>query len=41
MTINPQGIVLGLAAFLCIGIWHPIVIKAEYHFGAPPDNSSK
>ena len=33
MTFNTQGIILGLAAFLCIGIWHPIVIKAEYYFG--------
>lgn len=31
--MNLQGIVLGLAAFICIGIFHPIVIKAEYHFG--------
>ena len=22
-----------MSAFLCIGIFHPIVIKAEYHFG--------
>jgi hypothetical protein len=28
-----QGIVIGLAAFLIIGIFHPIVIKGEYHFG--------
>ena len=33
MTVNFQGVILGLAAFLCIGIWHPIVIKAEYYFG--------
>lgn len=33
MLINLQGIILGLSAFLCIGIFHPIVIKAEYYFG--------
>lgn len=33
MAPNIEGIVLGLAAFLCIGMFHPIVIKAEYHFG--------
>lgn len=31
--MNFEGLVLGLAAFLCIGIWHPIVIKTEYYFG--------
>ncbi len=31
--MNIQGGVIGLAAFLIIGIFHPIVIKAEYHFG--------
>lgn len=29
--MNFSGIVLGAAAFLSIGIFHPIVIKAEYH----------
>ena len=28
-----NGIIVGLATFLIIGIFHPIVIKAEYHFG--------
>ena len=27
-----QGIILGLVSFLTIGIFHPIVIKAEYYF---------
>ena len=27
------GLLLGLITFLTIGIFHPIVIKAEYHFG--------
>ena len=31
--VNFEGLVLGLAAFLCIGLWHPIVIKTEYYFG--------
>lgn len=33
MDINFSGIILGAAAFLCIGMFHPIVIKAEYYFG--------
>ncbi len=33
MPINIEGIVLGLSAFLCIGMFHPIVIKAEYYLG--------
>lgn len=33
MILNFEGIILGLASFLCIGLFHPIVIKAEYHFG--------
>lgn len=31
--MNLNGILLGAAAFLSIGIFHPIVVKAEYHFG--------
>ena len=31
--INYEGILLGAGAFLCIGIFHPLVIKAEYYFG--------
>ena len=31
--MNYHGIILGLATFLCIGLFHPIVIKSEYHFG--------
>lgn len=27
------GLFIGLATFLIIGIFHPIVIKCEYHFG--------
>ena len=28
-----EGLVVGLATFLIIGIYHPVVIKAEYYFG--------
>ncbi len=31
--MNIQGILIGAGAFLIIGIFHPIVIKTEYHFG--------
>ena len=27
-----EGLIIGVLAFLIIGIFHPIVIKAEYHF---------
>ena len=27
------GIVIGAATFLTIGMFHPLVIKAEYHLG--------
>ncbi|HSQ40235.1 MAG TPA: DUF4491 family protein [Anaerolineales bacterium] len=30
--MNWQGIVIGVAAFLIIGIFHPIVVKGEYYF---------
>lgn len=30
--MNPTGIVIGIIAFLSIGIFHPVVIKAEYYF---------
>lgn len=32
MSIN--GILIGAICFLCIGVFHPIVIKAEYYFSA-------
>lgn len=31
--MNFSGIIVGLATFLIIGIFHPIVIKAEFYFG--------
>ena len=33
MDLNFWGLVVGLATFFIIGVFHPIVIKAEYHFG--------
>ena len=32
--MNFTGIIVGLATFLIIGLFHPIVIKAEYYLGA-------
>lgn len=31
--MNFSGIILGTASFLIIGMFHPVVIKAEYHLG--------
>lgn len=31
--MNFTGIIIGLATFLIIGIFHPTVIKAEYYLG--------
>lgn len=31
--MNLYGIIIGLAAFLIIGVFHPIVIKSEYYLG--------
>ncbi len=31
--LNWQAVALGAVSFLIIGLFHPIVIKAEYHFG--------
>jgi len=33
MPIYFSGIILGLATFLIIGLFHPLVIKAEYYLG--------
>jgi hypothetical protein len=30
------GIIIAVMTFLTIGIWHPIVIKAEYYWGTRP-----
>ena len=31
--MNFSGILVGLGSFLIIGLLHPVVIQAEYHFG--------
>ena len=31
--MNYEGLIIGIATFLIIGLFHPIVIKAEYYFG--------
>lgn len=31
--MNYTGILIGLATFLVIGLFHPLVIKAEYYWG--------
>ncbi|HQG67393.1 MAG TPA: DUF4491 family protein, partial [Paludibacteraceae bacterium] len=28
-----KGLLIGIAVFLMIGIFHPLVIKAEYYWG--------
>lgn len=30
---NLYGVIIGLATFLIIGLFHPLVIKGEYYFG--------
>jgi uncharacterized membrane protein len=31
--MNITGLIIGLATFLVIGLFHPLVIKAEYYLG--------
>ncbi len=31
--MNFDGLIVGAATFLIIGIFHPLVIKGEYYFG--------
>ena len=31
--MNFNGLIIGLATFLIIGLFHPIVIKVEYYWG--------
>ena len=30
--MNYTGAIIGISAFLVIGVFHPIVIKTEYYF---------
>ncbi|MBR1799354.1 MAG: DUF4491 family protein [Bacteroidales bacterium] len=32
-NLTLEGLVVGFATFLCIGLFHPLVIKAEYYWG--------
>lgn len=32
-TFHIEGVLVGLATFLIIGLFHPLVIKGEYYFG--------
>jgi hypothetical protein len=31
--MNYEGIIIGLASFLIIGLFHPLVVKSEYYIG--------
>ncbi len=31
--MNLEGIIIGIGAFIIIGMLHPVVIKAEYYIG--------
>ena len=33
MTLYFEGIIIAIATFLIIGLFHPIVIKSEYYWG--------
>ncbi len=33
MELHFTGLIIGVATFLIIGIFHPLVIKGEYYFG--------
>ena len=33
MDFNFSGIIIGVVTFLIIGLFHPLVIKAEYYIG--------
>ncbi len=36
MELHFTGIIIAISTFLAIGVFHPIVIKTEYHFGTRP-----
>lgn len=33
MEIHFEGLLIGIATFLIIGLFHPVVVKAEYYWG--------
>ena len=34
--MNFAGLLIGISTFLIIGLFHPLVIKVEYHWGTKP-----
>lgn len=36
MNLYFSGIIIAVFSFLIIGLFHPVVIKTEYHFGTRP-----
>lgn len=32
-TVNFEGLIIGIVTFLIIGLFHPVVVKAEYYWG--------
>jgi len=36
MSCHFEGIIIAISTFFIIGLFHPIVIKTEYHFGTRP-----
>lgn len=36
MSLNFEGLLIGISTFIIIGIFHPIVIKTEFYFGTRP-----
>lgn len=31
--MNIEGLIIGISTFLIIGLFHPVVVKAEYYWG--------
>ncbi len=36
MELYFTGIIIAISTFVAIGIFHPVVVKTEYHFGIRP-----
>ncbi len=36
MQLHFIGIIIAISTFVCIGMFHPIVVKVEYYFGTWP-----
>ena len=39
--MNFMGLIISVAVFLLIGVFHPIVIKCEYYFSDFPKNPNR